>query len=129
MLLSAASHRIGEGTCVALAFALLVSCASAPSNFRTIQVGDAHFVFVRIPAGTFTMGETKEEGDPFFDRPEHKVTLSKAFWMQTTEVTQAQWKALTHVSSRSFNSNRSALSDWAHFPRSSDFTACNASAP
>ena len=28
------------------------------------------------------------------ERPVHEVTITKDFWMQTTEVTQAQWKAV-----------------------------------
>jgi formylglycine-generating enzyme required for sulfatase activity len=47
--------------------------------------------FNKIPAGTFTMGSPEtEEGDEH----QHKVTISKAFYMQTTEVTQGEWKAL-----------------------------------
>jgi len=40
-----------------------------------------------IPGGTFTMGE---EG---YATPVHTVTLTKAFYMGKTEVTQAQWQA------------------------------------
>jgi len=46
--------------------------------------------FVLIPAGTFTMGD--EKGDP--DETPHEVTLTREFWMQTTETTNAQWKAV-----------------------------------
>jgi formylglycine-generating enzyme required for sulfatase activity/tRNA A-37 threonylcarbamoyl transferase component Bud32 len=41
-----------------------------------------------IPAGTFMMGS------PEAKEPQYKATISKAFNMQTTEVTQGQWKAL-----------------------------------
>lgn len=41
--------------------------------------------FVLIPPGTFTMGDS-DYGPP------HQVTISKEFYMQTTEVTQGQWK-------------------------------------
>lgn len=47
--------------------------------------------FVRIPAGSFMMGSDKGEDD---ERPVHKVTISRPFYMQTTEVTQGQWKAV-----------------------------------
>ena len=49
-----------------------------------------------IPAGTFLMGspETEEGRSRWGDEHQHKVTISKAFYMQTTEVTQAQWKAV-----------------------------------
>ena len=50
--------------------------------------------FKEIPAGTFMMGSP--EGEPDRDSAEHQhpVTISKAFYMQTTEVTQGQWKAV-----------------------------------
>ena len=48
----------------------------------------------KIPAGTFMMGSPKNEEGRFNNEDQHKVTISKAFYMQTTEVTQGQWKAL-----------------------------------
>jgi len=47
-----------------------------------------------IPAGTFMMGTPEGETGRERDEHQHKVTISKAFYMQTTEVTQGQWKAL-----------------------------------
>jgi len=50
--------------------------------------------FVLIPAGTFTMGSpSTEPGRYSSEDPQHQVTLS-SFYMQTTEVTQGQWKAV-----------------------------------
>lgn len=47
--------------------------------------------FVRLPAGTFTMGaDDRQPGE--MPRPTHQVTLTKPFYMQTTSVTQEQWK-------------------------------------
>jgi formylglycine-generating enzyme required for sulfatase activity len=51
-------------------------------------------MFNKIPAGTFMMGSPETEKDRGDDEPQHKVTISKAFYIQTTEVTQGQWKAL-----------------------------------
>ncbi len=49
--------------------------------------------FVWIPAGSFMMGSP--DGVGFSDeRPQHKVTLTKGFWMSKYEVTQGQWKAV-----------------------------------
>jgi len=46
-----------------------------------------------IPAGTFTMGcSASNHCDPNED-PTHQVTLTKAFYLGKTEVTQAQWQA------------------------------------
>jgi formylglycine-generating enzyme required for sulfatase activity len=46
----------------------------------------------KIPAGTFTMGSPEGEEGRQDDETQHKVTINKAFYMQTTEVTQGQWK-------------------------------------
>ncbi len=53
--------------------------------------------FAYIPPGTFTMGSPSDE--PGRDNVlslerKHRVTLSKGFYMQTTEVTQAQWREI-----------------------------------
>lgn len=49
--------------------------------------------FVRIPAGTFVMGET---GDRYFfsnERPAHHVTIPRDFYLSVTSVTREQlWK-------------------------------------
>ena len=50
--------------------------------------------FNKIPAGTFMMGSPETETDRDDDEHQHQVTISKAFYMQTTEVTQGQWKAV-----------------------------------
>jgi formylglycine-generating enzyme required for sulfatase activity len=47
-----------------------------------------------IPAGTFLMGSPETEEGRAGDETQHKVTISKAFYMQTTEVTQGQWMAV-----------------------------------
>jgi formylglycine-generating enzyme required for sulfatase activity len=47
-----------------------------------------------ISAGTFMMGSPESEADREDDETQHKVTIGKAFYMQTTEVTQGQWKAV-----------------------------------
>jgi len=51
--------------------------------------------FVVVPAGTFVMGESQTEaGEGYNDAPQHRVTLTRTFEMQATEVTQAQYKDL-----------------------------------
>jgi sulfatase modifying factor 1 len=48
--------------------------------------------FVLIPSGRFLMGSPPDE--PYRDKREiqHEVTISKPFYMQTTEVTIKQWQ-------------------------------------
>ncbi len=47
--------------------------------------------FKLLPAGTFTMGSPSDELGRDSDEIQHQVTLTQPFYMQTTEVTQAQW--------------------------------------
>jgi formylglycine-generating enzyme required for sulfatase activity len=47
--------------------------------------------FVRVDPGSFQMGSGAGFDD---ERPVHEVTLSRGFYLQTTEVTQAQWQAV-----------------------------------
>ena len=51
--------------------------------------------FVLIPAGTFMMGSPEGEWAGAFDETLHRVTISKSFYLQTTPVTQGQWKKVT----------------------------------
>ncbi len=50
--------------------------------------------FKLIPAGTFTMGSPPDEPGRYSVETQHQVTLTKSFYMQTTEVTQGQWEKL-----------------------------------
>jgi formylglycine-generating enzyme required for sulfatase activity len=50
--------------------------------------------FVYIAPATFIMGSPSDETDRESDERQHRVTLTKGYYMQTTEVTQGQWKAV-----------------------------------
>lgn len=63
---------------------------------------DFDMTFVQIPAGSFVMGThdidevlfehpNPGKADVLDETPAHKVTLSNAFWMGQTEVTQSVW--------------------------------------
>jgi len=60
-----------------------------PPKFLTNTIG---MKYVLIPAGSFTMGSPLEEPGRDDDEKLHEVTISKPFYLQTTEVTQGQWK-------------------------------------
>ncbi|MBC8872792.1 MAG: SUMF1/EgtB/PvdO family nonheme iron enzyme [Planctomycetes bacterium] len=53
--------------------------------------GGATMEFVLIPPGTFLMGSASGLRD---ERPLHKVTISKPFYIGRYEVTQGQWEAV-----------------------------------
>jgi formylglycine-generating enzyme required for sulfatase activity len=51
--------------------------------------------FVFIPVGRFIMGSENKKFYHFFTKdesPAHNVNITRAFYMQTTQVTQGQWK-------------------------------------
>ncbi len=50
--------------------------------------------FVLIPAGSFVMGSPKSEKGRQWNETQHRVTISKSFYMGETEVTQGQWNRL-----------------------------------
>jgi formylglycine-generating enzyme required for sulfatase activity len=47
-----------------------------------------------IKAGSFMMGSPTTEADRSDDELQHRVTLTKDYYLGTTEVTQGQWQAL-----------------------------------
>ena len=59
-----------------------------PKNF-TNSIG---MKFVWIPPGSFMMGSPNEESGRNPDETQHKVTLTKGFYMGVYTVTQEQWK-------------------------------------
>jgi formylglycine-generating enzyme required for sulfatase activity len=50
--------------------------------------------FVYIQPGTFKMGSPSDEPGRFNHETLHEVTLTRAFYMQTTPITQGQWQQL-----------------------------------
>jgi len=61
-----------------------------PKNF-TNSIG---MKFVWIPPGSFMMGSPKEEKERQANEAQHKVTLTKGFYIGTHLVTQEQWQAV-----------------------------------
>ncbi|MEE9912302.1 MAG: formylglycine-generating enzyme family protein [Deltaproteobacteria bacterium] len=64
---------------------------SGDHTFTSFALGAT---FALIPAGTFTMGSPAGEPGRRDDESRHQVTISRAFYMQTTEVTQKQWRKM-----------------------------------
>ncbi len=50
--------------------------------------------FVKIEPGTFMMGSPVNEADREYDETQHQVTLTRGYYLQTTEVTQGQWQTV-----------------------------------
>jgi hypothetical protein len=62
---------------------------------KTFHKAGANFVMRLIPPGKFSMGSAETEKYRKNDENKHNVTLSKAYWMQKTELTQRQWRTVT----------------------------------
>ena len=79
-----------------LSFSLSVASQEAIGEEKALQektfTNSLGMKFVLIPAGTFMMGSPPDDPQRDDDESQHRVTISKAFHMQTTEVTQGQWK-------------------------------------
>ena len=74
---------------------LALSIPDAKAGERqTETVNGVEFAFRWCPPGTFMMGSPNDENNRYIDETQHKVTLTKGFWMLETEVTQKQWKAV-----------------------------------
>ena len=50
--------------------------------------------FRLIPAGTFTMGSPEDEPDRGGDESQHRVEISRDFYLGKYEVTQGEWKSV-----------------------------------
>ncbi|MCP4118679.1 MAG: formylglycine-generating enzyme family protein [Desulfobacteraceae bacterium] len=69
-----------------------------------------NMVFVKIPAGIFTMGSPEDElgrEDDYdgVDEPRYQVTLTSSYYLQATEVTQGQWKAVMGSNPSTYSSS------------------------
>ncbi|MGZ3596910.1 MAG: formylglycine-generating enzyme family protein [Syntrophales bacterium] len=77
---------------ILMVVALFISppCLAADEQAFTSPTIGAKFVL--IPAGTFMRGSPENEPDRSSNEKQYKVKINKPFYMQTTEVTQGQWK-------------------------------------
>lgn len=72
-----------------------VRLAVQPLAARTID--DLGLKLLPVPAGRFQMGAARDSARPTTENegPPRTVTLTHSFWMGETEVTYAQWSAVT----------------------------------
>ena len=81
------------------------SADGASSDEMTVILpGDVVLTMVKVEAGTFEM--SARDGENESNEVSHQATLKRDFYIGRTEVTQAQWKAVTGTDSFSgFNGN------------------------
>ena len=67
--------------------------SSHQAGYRFVaKVGSVSVPLRWCPPGSFTMGSPSSEEGRYDDETQHRVTLTKGFWMGETEVTQGLWK-------------------------------------
>ena len=81
------SHAADDGT-------VMAPVAAPKCDNPGVLVNWLGMEFTYIPPGTFMMGSPGSEPGRDDDEAQHKVRLTKGFYLQTTEVTQGQWKAV-----------------------------------
>jgi len=89
-------------------FVLLSVTISAEEKAKSMKTFTSKTIdakFVLIPEGKFIMGcpdDEKDQGERNIDEKQHEVTITKPFYLQTTTVTQKQWKAIMGKNPSSF---------------------------
>ncbi|MBM4284603.1 MAG: formylglycine-generating enzyme family protein [Deltaproteobacteria bacterium] len=101
-LSSGRTWLIGISAGLALLALIAELRATTPPQTLTNSVG---MKFVLIPAGTFQMGSEKGESGRLDNEEQHQVTISRPFYLQTTEVTQGQWQQVMGHNPAKFNQN------------------------
>ncbi len=76
-----------------------------PSNFSAPSASDSFtgMEFVSIEPGCFQMGSPTKESEWNNNTPQHKVCLSKGYYLGKYEVTQAQWQKVMGNNPSHFN--------------------------
>ena len=71
--------------------------AKRPKQGETMTMtlpGGATMEMIYVAPGSFTMGSPESEDGREDDERQHRVTLTKGFWLGKYEVTQAQWESV-----------------------------------
>ena len=69
-------------------------CLSTGDTKTITLPGGAEMEMIYCAPGSFMMGSPEDEEDLFDDETQHKVTLTKGFWLGKYPVTQSQWKSV-----------------------------------
>jgi formylglycine-generating enzyme required for sulfatase activity len=76
----------------ALAVALASAACGGPPSPRTFADAPAGMQFVRLGPGAFEMGSPERETGRELQERQHRVRLTRPFYLARTEVTQGQWQ-------------------------------------
>ncbi len=85
--------RVSRVFLVALA-GFVLAAAPAVAAVSAADADSVDIAFVLIPAGSYVSGSPGDEWGSRVDEKQHRVTLSHAFYLSTTEITQTMWRAV-----------------------------------
>ncbi|MDR1486089.1 MAG: formylglycine-generating enzyme family protein [Planctomycetaceae bacterium] len=83
-----------------------VQSGKSAGERMVLKVKGVEYAFRWCPSGSFMMGSPESEKDRYDDETRHRVTLSRGFWIQETEVTQAQWESVMGNNPSNFKGSR-----------------------
>ncbi|MDR1007274.1 MAG: formylglycine-generating enzyme family protein [Campylobacteraceae bacterium] len=69
---------------------MLIGCSQQKQELSKTYTNSIGMEFALIDSGSFMMGSNEKANE----KPIHKVTVSKSFYLGTTEVTQEQWEKI-----------------------------------
>ena len=99
---------------------ILVSPSMGLAETFTNKLG---MKFVLIPRGSFTMGSPTSETGRNWNEKQHRVVISKSFYMGITEVTQGQWNKLVSPNPSSFKKGKNYPVDTVSWNEAMEFIA------
>ena len=90
-----------------------------PGYRKVLKLNGIEYAFCWCPPGTFLMGSPSSEPGRYNHEKQHRVTLTRGFWMLETEVTQAMWKSVMGTSIR--QQHDKANTSWSLGGEGSDY--------
>ncbi|GMV79607.1 MAG: hypothetical protein AMXMBFR7_07910 [Planctomycetota bacterium] len=95
MLIKASEDWIFDGADAQKRQAAAAAKLGKPAQMDLDLPKAAKLRMVLVPEGVFVMGSPAKESSRAAEEYLHQVMLPQAFWLSATEVTRAQWEALT----------------------------------
>jgi formylglycine-generating enzyme required for sulfatase activity len=80
--------------CAVIIFSTTALTTPAGPSDKTHTIPSINYKMVYIAPGTFMMGSPPSEPRPPWKEKQHRVTLTKGFYIGVTEVTQKQWRTI-----------------------------------
>ena len=86
--------RIFWALILTVALGMIAPASTGAADKPKEITNDLGMRFVLIPAGSFTMGSPDDEKNRRPNETDHRVTISKPYYLQNAEVTVAQWRGV-----------------------------------